>query len=229
MQARCNVGQARWIHDDGERAARDATPMEARENLPATRAGVASIPMLYPTRKHLRAPAGCEAHLTRRQAAALLGFKSEFKVRELERQGLLRAVRGPMRTAFYPRPEVLALKARLALPEAGPDASESWSDADLIALLGHPKPSGQLRAALDLVLETHISIERAERVYGFWANGTAPPASARVCNAAAPRPTSPTAPERRGQDRLVRDNLIRELRDPDPRTRQQAFARLREL
>lgn len=211
--------------------ARDATPMEARENLPATRAGVASIPMLYPTRKHLRAPAGCEAHLTRRQAAALLGFRSEFKVRELERQGLLRAVRGPMRTAFYPRPEVLALKARLALPEAGPDASESWSDADLIALLGHPKPSGQPRAALDLVLETHISIERAERVYGFWANGTAPPASARAQHAAAPgRLPSPTAaPERRGPDRLVRDNLIRELRDPDPNTRQQAFARLREL
>jgi hypothetical protein len=184
--------------------------------------------MQHPTRKHLRAPAGCEAHLTRRQAAALLGFRSEFKVRELERQGLLRAVRGPMRTAFYPRPEVLALKARLALPEAGPEISDSWSDADLIALLGHPKPSGQRRTALDLVLETHISIERAERVYGFWANGTA---GVNVRNAAGPcRTTSPTAPlERRGQDRLVRDNLIRELRDPDPRTRQQAFARLREL
>jgi hypothetical protein len=181
--------------------------------------------MLHPTRKHLRAPAGCEAHLTRRQAAALLGFRSEFKVRELERQGLLRAVRGPMRTAFYPRPEVLALKARLALPAAGPDASEGWSDADLIALLGHPKPSGQPRTALDLVLETHISIERAERVYGFWAAGTA---SAPVRNAEVPRRTTATS-ERRGQDRLVRDGLIRELRDPDPRTRQQAFARLREL
>jgi hypothetical protein len=190
------------------------------------------MPMPHPTLKHLRAPAGCEAHLTRRQAAALLGFRSEFKVRELERQGLLRAVRGPMRTAFYPRPEVLALKARLALPEAGADASESWSDADLIALLGHPQPSGQRRTALDLVLETHISIERAERVCAFWAKGTAAPASARAQNpaVAAGRPPSPPAPpERRGQDRLVRDNLIRELRDPDPRTRQQAFARLREL
>jgi hypothetical protein len=34
--------------------------------------------------------------------------------------------------------------------------------------------------------------------------------------------------ERRGEDRLARDSLIRELRDPDPRARQQAFERLRE-
>lgn len=210
--------------------------MEVGENLPDSWAGVPSKPMSGPIveiRKRPRAPAGCETHLTRRQAAALLGFASEFKVREFERQGLLRAVRGPMGTAFYPRPEVLALKARLALVEAG-DASESWTDADLIALLGHPKAGGQPRTALDLVTETRVSIERAERVYRFWANGVVPtPSPLRVLNAETESRsqrmgTTAATCERRGQDRLARERLIRELRDPDPRTRQQAFERLRE-
>jgi hypothetical protein len=218
------------------------------------------------TRKHLRRPAGCEGHLTRRQAAAVLGFASEFKVREFERQGLLRSVRGPMRTAFYPRPDVLALKARLAQSErVSPD---EWTDADLIALLEHPTEAGQARTALDLVTETRISIERAERVHAFWAKGatTAPaphplssaqrplPAARGEAGSGAPHPLSsadlgeavpPHPPssdrqplpaargeagshERRGEDRLARDSLIRELRDPDPRARQQAFERLRE-
>jgi hypothetical protein len=191
-------------------------------------------PPIVAARKRPRVPAGCEGHLTRRQAAAVLGLASEFKVREFERQGLLRAVRGPMRTAFYPRPEVLALKAKLATVETGNDASGEWTDADLIALLGHPKAGGQPRTALDLVTETRISIERAERVYAFWANGTAPRlALSRAPKAAAAHPSQPTSSpaatlERRGQDRLARDSLIRELRDPDPRTRQQAFERLRE-
>jgi hypothetical protein len=184
------------------------------------------------TRKRPRPPAGCEAHLTRRQAAALLGFASEFNVREFERQGLLRAVRGPMRTAFYPRPEVLALKARLALGAADNDASDSWTDADLLALLAHPRAGGQPRTALDLVTETRISIERAERVYGFWANRAVPtPAALCAHNANAPsqRLSTLAAPgERRARDRLARDSLIRQLRDPDPSARQQAFLRLRE-
>jgi hypothetical protein len=185
------------------------------------------------TRKHVRAPAGCEAHLTRRQAAALLGFGSEFKIREFERQGLLRSVRGPMRTAFYSRAEVLALKARLALPEVQKDASASWTDADLIALLEHPKTGGQPRSALDLVMDTRISIERAERVYAFWAKVAARPSpspAARPCAASPPAPVAMPQPdgERRAEERLTRDSLIRVLRDPDPRVREQAFARLRE-
>jgi hypothetical protein len=287
--------------------------MELGENLPAARAGVPSKVMAHlqpATRRQLRRPAGCEGHLTRRQAAAVLGFASEFKVREFERQGLLRSVRGPMRTAFYPRPDVLALKARLAQSEcASPD---EWTDADLIALLEHPTETGRARTALDLVTEARISIERAERAHAFWAKGatTAPaphplssaqrplpaargeagsgaphplssaqrplPATRGEAGSGAPHPlssadlgeavpaphplssaqrplspghfgsTTPANPprgfaapspaargeagsgERRGEDRLARDSLIRELRDPDPRARQQAFERLRE-
>jgi hypothetical protein len=175
--------------------------------------------------KRLRTPPGCEDHLTRRQAAALLGFGSEFKIRELEKQGLLRSVRGPMRAAFYPRPDVLALKARLAQPESGRELAEDWSDADLIALLAHPKRTGRLRTALDLVTETRISIERAEQVFAFFSKSTPPAATSPV-------PQDVSAPpghsERRGCERLKRDQLIHELRDPDPRVRQQAFTRLRE-
>ena len=249
--------------------------MELGENLPAARAGVPSKVMAHlqpATRRQLRRPAGCEGHLTRRQAAAVLGFASEFKVREFERQGLLRSVRGPMRTAFYPRPDVLALKARLAQSEcASPD---EWTDADLIALLEHPTEAGRARTALDLVTEARISIERAERAHAFWAKGagvSAPhplssaqrplPAARGEAGSGAPHPlssarrplspghfgsTTPANPprgfaapspaargeagsgERRGEDRLARDSLIRELRDPDPRARQQAFERLRE-
>jgi hypothetical protein len=35
--------------------------------------------------------------------------------------------------------------------------------------------------------------------------------------------------ERRGEDRLSRDALIAQLRDPDPRVRDRAFALLKEL
>lgn len=200
-------------------------------------------PIDVASRKQVRRPAGFESHLTRRQAAALLGFGSEFKVREFERQGLLRSVRGPMHTAFYARPDVLALKARLAQAAALPQTE--WTDADLIALLKHPGPAGQ-RTALDLVTETRISIERAERVYAFWSKvAPAPPASsARVSPARAmpeseaipesperhaspPAPALATGGERRGEERRFRDGLIRELRDPDPRVRQCAFERLR--
>ena len=89
-------------------------------------------------RKHVQTPMGCEGHFTRQQAAEALGFASEFKIREFERKGLLRSVRGPMRAAFYPRAEVLALKAQLALSEPGRGSPDAWSDAELLALLGHP-------------------------------------------------------------------------------------------
>jgi hypothetical protein len=180
--------------------------------------------------KRLRTPPGCEDYLTRRQAAALLGFASEYKIRELEKQGLLRSVRGPMRAAFYPRPDVLALKARLAQAEVAQDLTDDWSDADLIALLAHPKSTGHPRTALDLVTETRISIERAEKVFAFFSKGAKPEATPPPVWQAASDPPSPTDTdsERRGHERLTRDRLIRDLRDPDPHVRLQAFERLRE-
>jgi hypothetical protein len=188
-------------------------------------------------RKHLPTPVGCEGYFTRQQAAQALGFASEFKIREFERKGRLRAVRGPMRAAFYPRAEVLALKAQLALSEPGRTSPDAWSDDELLALLGHPKRSGDARTALDLVLETQISIERAERVHDFWkrcepaSQSTAPTqATAAPSIADSPTPSEASASlERRGVERLSRDTLIRNLRDPDPRIREQAFAQLKEL
>lgn len=199
--------------------------------------------------KHLQSPAGCEGYLTRRQAARALGFASEFKIREFERKGMLHAVRGPMRAAFYPHPEVLALKAQLALSEPGQVPPDAWTDAELLALLGHPKPTGGTRTVLDLVMETQISIERAERVYDFWkkCEPATPSASTAVVTTSTLAPSTVSEPitvpaksdmsaamqaevphERRGETRLSRDSLINNLRDPDPRVRAQAFAKLKE-
>jgi hypothetical protein len=264
------------------------------------------MPSLSPYRKPPRTPPGCENHLTRQQAAQLLGFSSEFKIRQLEREGRLQAVRGPMRTAFYARAEVLAVKAELAQESPGQETPDGWTDAELLLLLGSPTRQGRPRSALDLVLETRISIERAERVYAFWNSARAAepapsaarlpasqsrasepvtavdhrpqdertakaaptaadqpavnPAAAVVSPAVAVKPmvavdtgvpqrraagaTSapvlvaeplPTAPpadqnsgERRSEDRLSRDVLIQQLRDPDPRIRHRAFALLKE-
>jgi hypothetical protein len=189
-------------------------------------------------RKPPRAPAGCESHLTRQQAAQLLGFSSEFKVRQLEREGRLHSVRGPMRTAFYPREDVLAVKAELAQAEPGRRVDDDWTDADLIALVGSPNREGQRRTPLDLVLETRISIERAQSVYGFWAScqKAAPPLPTPGLpetpqprwNQDDDRPPSLLPDERRGARRLSRDALIEELRHPDPRVRDQAVARLKD-
>jgi hypothetical protein len=196
-------------------------------------------------RKRPHAPPGCEGHLTRQQAAQVLGFPSEFKVRELEREGRLRSVRGPMRTAFYPREQVLAVKAELAQADPSHRADDDWSDADLVTLLGHPHREGRPRTPLDLVLETRISIERAEKVHAFWAGCQAPVGpSSGLPPAPSPEPTqakgreddpaagetrwSHAPQERRSADRVSRDALIGELRHPDPRVREQAFARLRD-
>ena len=189
-------------------------------------------------RKHLQCPTGCEGYLTRQQAALALGFASEFKIREFERKGMLRSVRGRMRAAFYPRAEILALKAQLGLSEPGRVPPDAWTDAELLALLGHPTQAGEARTVLDLVMETQISIERAERVYEFWtkrrpASLPAPSAAAHATIAASvveARAASerPAREERRGGSRLSRDSLIRNLRDPDPRVREQAFAKLKE-
>jgi hypothetical protein len=207
-------------------------------------------------RKTVRPPVGCEGHLTRHQAAIHLGLRSEFKVRQFERDGRLHAVRGRMGTAFYPQAEVLALRAQLvATPCPTPGR---WTDADLIALLRQPMPSGRLRTAVDLVTEAKIDIARAERVYRFWSKrdetlaarvtraARLVRAEERVANsqplgehpsvAQAPsafRPTAaggddPSPSERRSAARLTHDGLIRSLRDPDPCVRAEAFVKLRE-
>jgi hypothetical protein len=199
-----------------------------------------------PVRKNLQAPTGCEGYLTRRQAARALGFASEFKIRELERKGMLHAVRGPMRAAFYPRPEVIAVKAKLALDDPDQVGADTWTDAELLSLLGHPKPSGERRSACDLVLETQISIERALRVCDFWAtcapNAPAPFAARARTKAGTTTESDPegadasvnvsapsaAARERRRAERLSHDRLLRSLRDPDPRIREQAFFKLKE-
>jgi hypothetical protein len=185
--------------------------------------------------KRLQSPAGCEGYFTRKQAAHALGFASEFKIREFERRGMLRSVRGPMRAAFYARPEILALKAQLALSEPGHFRADAWTDAELLALLGHPKRSGDARTALDLVLETQISIQRAESVFEFLrrcepgsrsASASAQPAKIPPL-AKVQASSAPSTHERRGEERLSRDSLIRNLRDPDPHVREQAFAQLK--
>ena len=69
-------------------------------------------------RQPIRPPSGYEGFLSRRQAAAALGFASEFKVRRLEKEGRLRPVRGVMGSAWYPRAQVLAVREALAAPPA---------------------------------------------------------------------------------------------------------------
>jgi len=203
-------------------------------------------------RRTVKPPVGCEGHLTRHQAAIQLGLRSEFKIRQFEREGRLHAVRGGMGTAFYPEAEVLALRAQLAA-SPGPTPGR-WTDADLIALLRQPMSSGRLRTAVDLVTEAKIDIARAERVYRFWSNRDETLA-ARVTRAARllhtpadgkaaeqpratqilgePRPPAPAvdnapAGERRSTARLAHAGLVRRLRDPDPRVRADAFIKLKD-
>jgi hypothetical protein len=119
----------------------------------------------------------------------LLGFQSEFPIRQLEKAGQLRAVRGAMRQAWYARAEVMALASplpnRLPAPRvqriatavgepAEGNGRGRWTDSALIALLREgvvDRGSGaSIRppTAVDLVAETGISITRATRVYRFW-------------------------------------------------------------
>ncbi len=190
-------------------------------------------------RKQVRTPPGFEGHLTRQQAAQLLGFSSEFKIRQLEREGRLQSVRGPMRTAFYPKADVLAIKAALTQGNPAWAADADWSDAELVTLLGHRNAEGRARTALDLVLEAHVSIERAERVYAFWTGcgGAPPPVTSEVPSPGPSRPEQSgmardlghASDERRSDDRRSRDALIEDLRHPDPLVREQAFARLKQI
>ena len=162
------------------------------------------------TRDAIKPPSGLSDHVSRREAAALLGYASEFKVRQLEKAGRLQAVRGVMRSAWYPRKQVLAL---CEVPSAAPSGTGSrWTDAALLAHL-RERP----RSVVDLVVDTGIPIARAERVYRFWlAHDTRVPAT----RGAAP-------PERRAEARVARDALLAQLRDPDPGVRAAAFAALK--
>ena len=165
--------------------------------------------------------------MSRRQAAALLGFASEFKVRQLEKAGRLRPVRGVMGSAWYPRTAVLALGEALA-GEAAPAGPARWSDAALIAMLREPARSGRPRTAVDLVTEAGISISRAERVHRFWlAHDAHPTADAARAGRGRRPPASDGAGERRAEERRERDALLLEMRDPDPKVRAAAFEKLK--
>jgi hypothetical protein len=172
-------------------------------------------------RRPLRPPSGYEDHLSRQQAARALGLPSEYKVRQLEREGHLHPVRGAMGSAWYPRAEVLALKGQA-------EPSGRWSDGQLLALL-RQELDGRPRTVADLVVEAGVSIARAERVYRFWLARDQHPVAAKARGetvvVAAPVPLKPS--ERRSAARLERDAAIARMRDPDPRVRAAAFARLR--
>jgi hypothetical protein len=123
----------------------------------------------------------------------MLGFASDFKVRQLEKAGRLRPVHGEMGQAWYPRSQVMLLAgggaAAPTLPSSSVGGRRSrgrsrgvaapaiggWSDAALIAhLRGGPDVLGvapdpkSAPTVVDLVADTGISIARAERVYRFW-------------------------------------------------------------
>jgi hypothetical protein len=167
------------------------------------------------TRRAIRPPSGFEDHLCRRDAAALLGFASEFKVRQLEKEGRLHPIRGAMGSAWYPRGEVEALRpagSRVLSPSA---PRVRWPDDALIALL-REKP----RTVVDLVVDAGIPIARAERVYRFWQAHEAPRASTAA-------ETGSDARERRSGERIERDALLRQLRDADPKIRAAAFEKLK--
>ena len=166
-------------------------------------------------RRAIKPPSGFEDHLSRREAAARLGFASEFKVRQLEKAGRLRPIRGAMGSAWYPRAQIEALRgttaAAVSAPTGGtPGPRLRWPDDALIALL-REKP----RTVVDLVVDAGIPISRAERVYRFWQAHEAPAAVAAE------------PPERRSGDRLEHDALVRQLRDADPQVRAAAFEKLK--
>ncbi len=178
-------------------------------------------------RKTIRPPSGFEGYLCRRDVASLLGFASEFKVRQLEKEGRLRPVRGAMGSAWYPQSQVDALRGKLARPLSPTAPRVQWPDDALIALL-REKP----RTVVDLVVDAGISISRAERVYRFWRahEGPGEGAGARPPEGpgAGPDETESSAPtERRSGNRLEHDALVRQLRDADPKVRRAAFEQLK--
>jgi hypothetical protein len=175
------------------------------------------------SRKTIRPPSGFDDYICRRDAAALLGFASEFKVRQLEKEGRLRPIRGAMGSAWYPRGQIEALRGKIARPLSPTAPRVRWPDDALIALL-REKP----RTVVDLVVDAGISISRAERVYRFWVthegSGQAP--SARPSAGTGETKTEEPA-ERRSGERLQHDALVRQLRDANPQVRVAAFEKLK--
>ena len=171
-------------------------------------------------RRAIRPPSGFEDHLCRRDAAALLGFASEFKVRQLEKEGRLRPVRGAMGSAWYPRGQLEALRGTIARPLSPTAPRLRWPDDALIALL-REKP----RTVVDLVVDAGISISRAERVYRFWLAHEGPRSVGAGSVEEGVGDADP--PERRSGERIEHDALVRQLRDADPRVRAAAFEKLK--
>jgi len=152
-----------------------------------------------------------------------------------------------MGSAWYPRAQVAALREELTAPNPlapatvgaeRPDRSTlpaRWSDAQLIAhLRGRTRAldggvASRARTAVDLVADTGIGIARAERVYRFWLRNDAHPAADEARGGAtAGNGRSPAAPvERRSDERIERDTLLRQMRDADPMVRAAAFEKLR--
>ena len=195
------------------------------------------------TREAIRPPSGYEGFLSRRQAAAALGFASEFKVRRLEQEGRLRPVRGVMGSAWYPRAQVQALREALTAPPSvavapglTPSSPARWSDAQLIAHLRSRaravdgSAGSRARTPVDLVADTGISIGRAERVYRFWLAHDTHPIAVEARGGPAPASRTRAAPvERRSDARMERDVLLQQMRDADPTVRAAAFDKLRAL
>jgi hypothetical protein len=167
--------------------------------------------------REIRPPSGYEGYLSRRAAATLLGFASEFKIRQLEKAGRLRVIRGVMGSAWYPRAQVLALRDAAEVAASRPRPRRG-ADAALVAHL-----RARARSVVDLVADTGISIARAERVYRFWLTHDVHP----IANEARTATARLAALERRSPDRIERDDLIRQLRDPDPDARAAAFEKLK--
>ncbi len=176
----------------------------------------------------MRPPSGYEGHLSRRQAASELGLPSEFKIRQFEREGRLRPVRGVMGSAWYSRAEVLALRAVVRGTPAPVNRGQRVSDGELLALLRHEKAAGQPRSLVDLVVEGGVSIARAEKIYRFWLKHDEEALATQV-RAGRGAPLLAKEPsERRASTRIERDSLIAQMRDPDPRVRATAFERLKQ-
>jgi len=186
------------------------------------------------SKARLRPPSGFASYLSRRDVAERLGFASEFKVRQLERQGRLRPVRGAMGSAWY-APEQVSALSPVSRDRPGPSPSPSCSDAAIVAhLRGRSDPGDPPRTVVDVVADLGVPISRAQRVYRFWlAHDLHPSAErARALRGArgAPVPVElhPERPgERRSGERLERDTLLKQLRDPDPKIRAAAFEKLK--
>lgn len=119
----------------------------------------------YLGRRGPRPPAGYEDHLTRRQAARLMGLASEYKLREAEREGRIRAVRGAMGTAFYARADVEAL-GRIFACEAAAGPTTAAQDAipapPAAAALRVPAPAPRVPAPpVQRERRSELRLERA--------------------------------------------------------------------